>query len=245
MTFDWKAYEMVCAATAEREDMFSDFRKEFTFCDMYEHVTYEEGLIYLEEIKKVPEVVNNIEKFLTNDTVGNPKKRMYEDLGKEIAPTTLRYIKVLADLYRLFGPLDDMNIVEVGGGYGGQCKIIHDMFRVKSYTLADLPYVVPLAQKFLKQFDIMIKGNKGPYDLFISNYAFTEISRGYQDIYTERFIKQSSRGYITCNFYEWYETEGMLDFGELTNLMPGGQVHEEIPLTAKDNFIYTWNLLHK
>lgn len=243
MTFDFNNYAMVCLATADRDDLFVDFRRQHTFYDMYEHASYEQGLVYLEEIRKVPEVFNNIDRFLKNDQVGQPRVYMYEDIDRSVAPTTLRYIKVLADLVTHFGSLDDMNIVEVGGGYGGQCRIIHEMFRVKSYTLVDLPEVIPLAQKYLKQFDIVISGNNGPYDLFISNYAFTEVIRAYQDVYVQNFVKRSLRGYVTCNFYPWNETDGMLTFGELVDMVPDSKVHEEKPLTAKDNFILTWNLL--
>jgi hypothetical protein len=241
--FDFTDYFARCKEAVTDEALFKVFRQDWTFYDMYEHATYDQALVYLEEIRKVPEVYNKIERFILNDNVGHPKLSHFKDLGLFFAPTTLRYVKVLADLVKHFGSLDGFNIVEVGGGYGGQARVIHEMFKVGSYTLVDHPDVVPLAQKYLNEFDIRLHGNKGPYDLFISNYAFTEISRGYQDAYRERFINNSSRGYITCNFYEWYETENMLTFSELINMVPGTQVHEEIPLTAKDNFILTWNLL--
>jgi hypothetical protein len=239
--FDFTKYAARCKEVVNNDDLFTVFRRDHTFYDMYEHASYEQGLAYLEEIKKVPVVFEKIERFVANDLVGSPKLRMYEELGILTAPTTLRYVKVLADLVKHFGSLDDMNIVEVGGGYGGQCRIIHEMFKVKSYTLVDLPEAVSLAQRYLKEFDIVINASGGPYDLFISNYAFTEIMRGYQDIYTKHFIRKSSRGYITCNFYEWHDSDNMLNFSELVNIVPGTQVHEEIPLTAKDNFILTWN----
>lgn len=239
--FDFNHYHNICAATAADDGLFRNFRQEQTFYDMYEHVTYEHGLVYLEQINKTfPEVMQHIELFARNDNVGNPVRKYYEELGFHIAPTTLRYVKILADLVNQFGSLDGMNIVEVGGGYGGQCKIIHDMFTPKSYTLIDLPEAIRLAQRYLFEFGIVIDGKSGPYDLFISNYAFTEIERGYQDIYTENFIKKSERGYMTCNFYEWHEA-GNMTFSDIINLMPDSKVMEEIPLTANDNFIYIWD----
>jgi len=241
MTFDFNHYHNICAATVASDDLFANFRREGVFFDMYEHVTFEEGLIYLQEIKKVPEVYNRIDLFASNDMIGNPRTSYYEEIGYDIAPTTLRFIKVLADLVSLFGSLDGMDIIEVGAGYGGQCKIIYDMFKPKSYTIVDLPYSRDLAKKFLKEFSIMLSPKLSDYDLFISNYAFTEIERKYQDVYYENGIKKSKRGYITCNFYEWYETEGMMNVSELLRMMPNSKVLEEIPLTAKDNFIYTWN----
>lgn len=239
--FDFSKYENACVAAANDDNAFRVFRREHIFYDMYEHVTYEQGLVYLELIRQRPSVYARLSSFVLNDKIGSPKLYQYDELGYRVAPTTLRYVKVLADLMTLFGSLDDMNIVEIGGGYGGQCRVLYDMFNIKSYTLVDLPGVVPLAQRYLREFNIHIKGNEGPYDLFISNYAFTEIERGFQDAYKELFIDKSARGYMTCNFYDWKGSSDMMTFGELTSLVPGVQVHEEIPLTAKDNFILTWN----
>ena len=74
--------------------------------------------------------------------------------GCEISATTARYIKNLSDLINLFGSLDGMRIAEIGGGYGGLCKIISDQFELDSYTLFDLPDCLDLSKKFLDNFGI-------------------------------------------------------------------------------------------
>lgn len=239
--FDFGHYQKICLATSTIDGMFENFRNEVTFRDMYEHVTYEQGLVYIEEAKKsFPGVFEAIEFFACNDRIGNPAKQYYEEFGIEISPTTLRYVKVLADLISLFGSLDGMDIVEVGGGYGGQCRIIYEMFKPKSYTLIDLPEANAVTQRYLKEFGIFPKAQFEHYDLFISNYAFTEIARAYQDFYKEKFIDKSDRGYMTCNFYQM--PGDMMTFNDLLKLKDDFEVMEEIPQTAADNFIYTWNL---
>lgn len=236
--FDFSDYQKTCEVIAE-SDLFYCFRSDQTFHDMYEHVTFEEGLKYIEQIKKTePAILSLLESFLTNDRIGAPTIYYYEEFDFRISPTTLRYVKVLVDLVHEFGSLDGMDIVEVGGGYGGQCKIIHDMFKPKSYTLIDLPEAIKLAERYLKEFGIRPQGQFERYDLFISNYAFTEIPRAYQDLYKEKFIDKSDRGYITCNFYQ--VPGDMMTFNEILKMKDNFKVLEEIPQTAKDNFLYLW-----
>lgn len=236
--FDFKDYQNKCLEFAE-SDLFYIFRYDKTFREMYEHVNYEEGLIYIEEIRKLYPYLLKIETFMANDRIGQPIIYYYEEFGFEVAPTTLRYIKVLADLIKYFGSLDGMDIVEIGAGYGGQCRIIHEMFKPKSYTIIDVPEAVKLTERYLKEFAIYPKAQFKHYDLFISNYAFTEIPRDYQDLYIEKFINKSDNGYITCNFYQ--RPDDMLTFNDILKLKDNYMVLEEIPRTAPDNFIYLWN----
>jgi hypothetical protein len=236
--FDFGHYQNMCLATASAEKLFAEFRNEKTFRDMYEHVTYEEGLIYIEEIKKIYPAILNVHMLFVNDRVGSPIKYYYDEIGFEVAPTTLRYIKVLTDLIKLYGSLSDLDIVEIGAGYGGQCRIIHEMFNPNSYTIIDVPEAIKLTERYLKEFAVYPKAQFDHYDLFISNYAFTEISRKYQDLYIEKFINKSDRGYVTCNFYQ--VPGDMLTFNEILKLKDNFKIMEEIPQTASDNFIYLW-----
>lgn len=104
-----------------------------------------------------------------------------------------------------------MRIVEIGGGYGGLCKIISDFCKIESYTLVDLEPALQLSKRFLDDSsinnvkylnaqDIDRSKDYDLYDLVISNYAFSEISRNIQDLYMDKFLRKSSRGYLLCNF---------------------------------------------
>lgn len=239
--FDFGHYQNLCLATVSDDKLFQDFRRQTTFRDMYEHVTYEEGLVYIDEIKKTNrELLNHIDFFCCNDRIGNPITYYYKEFGFDIAPTTLRYIKVLSDLIKLFGSLEGKDIVEIGGGYGGQCRIIHQMFKPKSYTLIDVPEANQLVEKYLRQFAIYPKAQFEHYDLFISNYAFTEIARRYQDLYKTEFIDKSDAGYMTCNFY--HVPGDMMTFNDILKLKSKFKILSEVPLTASDNFIYAWGV---
>jgi hypothetical protein len=241
-------YIDLCRHAVDDEEVFKDFKSRTACTYMLEHVTYEQGLEYLAEIKRLqPKLLNHIECFATNDSLGTPKVYFYEDLNMEVSPTTLRYVKVLADLMTHFGSLEGLDIVEIGVGYGGQCKIINDYFQVKSYTLIDLPDVLRLAKKYLLCHGIEnitlrehTDYSKTLYNLCISNYAFTEIDRQHQDLYAKNVISMSDKGYITCNFLNQRMKDHAMTDEEIYCLKQYGDFYDEVPLTAPHNAIYIW-----
>jgi NAD+--asparagine ADP-ribosyltransferase len=79
------------------------------------------------------------------------------------------------------------------------------------------------------------------YDLFISNYAFSECDRTVQEFYIENFINTSKRGYMTCNFISSYIGVDSLTLEELQNKIKNVKIMDEIPLTHKLNKILYWN----
>jgi hypothetical protein len=242
MSIDYNSYLKVCEKAAKDESVFKNFKRHPDYTPILEHVSYQQGLEYLSEIKQnCPNLLKYMDRFLTNDKIGNPNVYYFEDLKINISPTTLRYIKVLSDLINLFGRLDEMNIIEIGGGYGGQCKIINDVYNPASYTLVDLPEVLKLNNKYLKDIENIILRNIDDlseihYDLCISNYAFSEVERKYQIFYAEKIIKNSDRGYITCNFI----VSENLSKEEIFALKLNYTIYQEKPLTYDGNLIYTW-----
>jgi predicted O-methyltransferase YrrM len=244
----YKRYTELCLKAVKDEEVFKTFKSQPTCTYMLEHVTYEQGLVYLSEIKRLqPQLLNHIEGFATNDSLGSPLLSWYEELNMEISPSTLRYLKVLADLMSHFGNLEGTNIVEIGVGYGGQCKIINDYFQVNSYTLVDLPEVLALAKKYLTCHgieNIILREPtstlKRVYDLCISNYCFTEISRQNQDFYVENIIQHSDKGYITCNYLNQRMKDHAMTDEEIYRMKQHGDFIDEVPLTAPHNAIYVW-----
>jgi hypothetical protein len=241
---DYSAYLRICQQAAENDLVFETFKRHPDYTPILEHVSYEQGMGYIEQIQRnAPVLLNSMDKFVTNDLVGKPHKRFYPGIMQDMSPTTLRYIKVLGDLVLWFGSLNDLDIVEIGGGYGGQCKIICDIFKPRSYKIIDLPEVLALTEKYLNrlyitnvQYNSPDKLERGKYDLCISNYAFSEVGRNYQNIYIENVINKSAMGYLTCNFI----APENLTKDEILNLKPNFTVYEERPLTGEGNLIYTW-----
>lgn len=80
---------------------------------------------------------------------------------------------------------------------------------------------------------------KNDYDLVISNYAFSELRREIQDVYLEKIILRSQRGYITYNEitppdFNSYKKE------ELLRIIPGSELSDENPLIHPRNCIIQW-----
>lgn len=149
-------------------------------------------------------IINNKEKLLENDNIGSPIK-INSILG-DIGTDTLRYVYTLGELINIFNDLTNFNILEIGGGYGGQCKIINNFFKINTYTIIDISCALNLQQKYLEKFNNIyyINGKEDlpetsfKYDLVISNYAFSELSLEYQEKYI-KYIHSIKSGYIIDN----------------------------------------------
>lgn len=244
-------YPSVCLRASQDDEIFNIFKTIPEYTQILEHTSIEFGQDYYNLIKRDnPILLENLytDKFKTNDKLGG--SIIHDFNGLKIAPSTLRYIKVLSDLIKLFGSLDGFKIAEIGGGYGGQCKIINDYFKIKDYHIVDIPEANALTEKYLKKLDVKNvrfstsdKLNIEEYDLVISNYAYTELSRELQDNYKKHIIDGSKRGYITCNFIIDFVVGGNFSTyskEELIKLTDNIKIMNEEPLTAPTNYIEHW-----
>lgn len=246
---DDNIYPQFCELAATNDNIFNGFRSNLNYKGILEHVTQAEGKQYLDLITpKNHNLISHFDKFKTSDLIGSPERFLYN--GIPMSPTTMRYVKVLSDLIEEFGSLDSLDIVEIGCGYGGQAKIIMDVFDINSYTLIDLPPVLKLTEKFLKQANVDMNKIKLKtintldtdinYGLFISNYAYTECNKTIQLEYFDKVISKSKMGYITANFINSIFGLDYLTKEELQSMIQNTKLIEEQPKTHKDNIIITW-----
>ncbi len=197
-------YLDICKKAASNPSAFATFRKHRAIVRGIEGLSSHLGKACLQKIpqdlkKRLPE----LQKY---ETIGSPRLARY-DIGN-YSPCTLRYVMVLGDLKKRFGPLNDMRIAEIGGGFGGMCAVTSILESFASYSLIDLPCVLDLAKTFLDKLDVQnvsyIRHDSldqaKNYDLIISNYAFSEIEAKYQIEYLDRVIKNVPRGYMIINF---------------------------------------------
>lgn len=240
-------YPEFCLQASLNYSIFKDFRRNEIYRIALEHDSFEQGLEYLEATQQSgSNVLSKIDEFRKNDLIGNPEVFDYDAIAR-IAPPTLRYIKILSDLESEFGTLDNLNICEIGVGYGGMCRIINSYFNVRSYTLVDLKPVLMLAQRYLDNYPLqttlayktMHELQKESYDLFISNYAFTEIRREIQQVYLEKVVLSAARGYITYNEinpqdFNSYTKE------ELIKLIPQIRVKPEVGILSPKDCTLVW-----
>jgi len=243
-------YVRFCALAGKDENAFINFRRSGPIQSMMEHVSYGMGIQFLEKIEReYPLIINRFAQISAQDRVGNPIPCDFPLIGS-IAPTTLRYLKIAGDLVSLFPQLAQMNILEIGGGYGGQCKMVYDTAGFASYTNVDLPECLALFSKYLKVFEISplacISHDEldqlRTYDLVISNYALSEIDREEQAGYLEK-IRSIPRGYVTYNNptrfgLSPYTLEEFIAL--ITREGRSIAVNPEDPLTGEGNFLVVW-----
>ncbi|HYK05734.1 MAG TPA: putative sugar O-methyltransferase [Thermoanaerobaculia bacterium] len=243
---DDAGYLRVCREASADDRRFGEFRRDPEYTKVLEHVSEEQGAAYLEIIGRDAELPAMMPELCRNDRVGNPRTSIYEGLG-EVSPTTLRYVKVLADLKRHFGTLEGLSICEIGPGYGGQCRLICACFAPASYQLVDLEPPLGLARRYLSSFEIatevtfrtMADLEPRRFDLVISNYAFSELRRPVQDVYLDKVVLGAERGYITCNQITPPEFESYRP-ADLAALLPAARLVAEEPLTYPGNCILVW-----
>lgn len=246
------SYPQFCLDASSNDTIFSSFKRAAAYTLVLEHVTCEQGHEYLNHIlEQSPEFQKKFDLFRENDRLGSPHIYPYGQAGS-FSPTTLRYINVASEITKLFGSLDNLHIVEIGAGYGGQCFTLSKLYNFASYTIIDLPGPLALAQKYLKTLGVKnvifrtpdMISNDQSYDFVISNYAFSECTVKVQEEYLDKVLRQSKRGYLTCN----YEKVGglvVLTKDELLQKLSDKKIPckelPETPSTGKTNYLVIWN----
>ncbi len=236
-------YPVFCASAAADDKVFRTFKSHPSYTLTLEHVTPEEGLECLKMILSGDGALAGLlDKFKDNDRYGSPPLFDYGAYGR-FSPTTLRYVKILEDLRNLFGDLNGKHIVEIGGGYGGQCQIITSFFNVASYTVYDLAPVAALIRKYWDKNGVRANVNALPFselragmpcDLVISNYAFSECIEEVREMYLDKLILRAPAGYMICNYFDEPTRAG------IARRIPGAKMIAEKPQTAPDNFVLVW-----
>ena len=113
---DNNLYPIFCYSASKNDEDFKNFKSNPVYRNILEHVSPEQGLKYLEIALSNAELhlsAKDWDYILKNDTIGNPLTAKYiiNDSSLVCSPTTLRYVKVLSDIVKLF----PKSII--GGGY--------------------------------------------------------------------------------------------------------------------------------
>lgn len=159
--------------------------------------------------------------------LGTPHKIELPD-GRRISPGMLRYSAISRELGRRF-QMHGAMIVEIGSGYGGQCRVIHNHYSKGSYVLVDLPHMLQVAMRYLQYFGIPAATVRdgvsfAPLDgvaassnaICVSNYAFSECSREVQRHYFNGIVRFCGRGFFIYNHFD-----GRIGAEEFAELLRG------------------------
>jgi hypothetical protein len=229
-----------------------DFKSNNIYNNILEHVPKEMGDDYLSVIKdKFGDIFNNNLSYITkicrmNDYIGKPKIYEYSNFI-QCSPSNLRYIlhSFLILNYMKNCKLNNVNIIEIGGGYGGLCFYLFKLcyifdININSYVIFDLDEPSSLQKKYLsfhniynvKYYNLKNYDKEQLFDnsFLISNYAFSEIPKEIQIDYTINILNPyTSHGFLTWNHIDVY------NFISDKNI----RIEEEYPLTGNGNkYVY-------
>jgi len=217
------------------EEIFKTFRGESAYKDILEHINDDLSQKYyfsLREKLTHKEIVS-LCKVIKN--IGNPYQMKF---GKSsLNPTTLRYINVALDLKKKFPNKDFKKIVELGAGFGGQALILREFYNIENYHFIDLPQVNQLIQKFIllhkpsfeysfSQIETFKESQN--YDLFLSNYAFSELPKKLQIKSIKNVTSKVKSGYMIVNNFSDISFRYLSKKG-YNKYFKNLQIHPEIP----------------
>jgi len=208
---NFENYNQMCDVFSKDPSEFANFKRHPKYQTILEGGEHIVGLMAIQNIKsklKFDDLLLNLPKIKENDLYGNPITQNYTEIG-DISPSTLRYTNTVYDIQKLVGDFKPKTIIEVGGGYGGLCKVFSSIYDFEEYTLVDLPNVIELCKVYISKFDDLknkVKFIKSTddftpkeYDLFISDSALAECNSDYQNKCLDNFIKNSKFSYTTFN----------------------------------------------
>lgn len=268
----YNRYIAVCQKAIEDDSIFQNFKVNPEYTYELEHTSVQAAYNYIEllltayfdELKKLD--WNAVRK---NDICTNTSRTFFKNQLHEViqsnnssdylfSPTTLGYLwTAFAMVNHLInhGITNEINVVEIGAGYGGQCLLFHIVAKhygitVNSYTLIDLYAASELQKKYLTTVDsnldwdlitnlqfvecLDIKESNRTFekiDLVVSNYCFSEISKEWGSIYMEKIIKKS-----TCGFFKWNNKSIMADKSARCKIRHGHDDYFSFNQFNKSNF---------
>ena len=199
-------YKAVCLKACIDEFVFKFFRRHPSYDYIVECGSFEDARDYGGNIvTSYPDILPMIEEYRKNDNFGGPMTGNYAQFG-QICPNTLRHIHMAAEIRRIFGSLAEKRVAEIGGGYGGLCRIIKAMMGYRSYSIFDLRETLLLVKKWLEKLDTKADfwylddyNSTEYFDMVISVFAFSEINKDVQDLYLDKVIKRSHHGFMVFN----------------------------------------------
>ena len=125
--YDQPVFAEVSSKAALEEEAFSQFKSNPFFNLLWENLTAVEGAAWLQKIEtQFPALVEKLNLFRENDSLGSPRVYPFGDIGS-FSPSTLRLAAIAGDLQQRVGNLSHLRVVQIGADYGGLCKILHDL----------------------------------------------------------------------------------------------------------------------
>lgn len=200
----YKSYEQVVSEQIKKcvnvNDM--DFKSNPDYCQVLEHVDQGFGYKYLNLIQQeFPDSLDKLDSFIElNDKYGKSNKCTIDKYY--CSPTSLRYFYQALLILKYIEELEvnDIDIVEIGGGYGGLCLALYFLNKnINSYTICDLLPVMKLQEMYLNTFNISLSNEIKQNSILISCYGLSELDVYTRDRYIDALNTSIQHGFIVWN----------------------------------------------
>jgi hypothetical protein len=228
------------------DNKLTDWKRLPDVTTMLEHLSYENGKVYLSNL--IEDGVNPqiIQKLCSlNDQHGNANIQEFEN-NILSSPSSIRYFRHALDICNLIKSKNytKVNIIEIGGGYGGLCIILNQLsvimgINIDKYFIYDLPETQKLQRYYLSNannvrwkpantFGKNFITNDGEINILVSCYCLSEIEDKYKLEYLQNLLHKVHGAYLSWNW------------GDKTGLPIDRIETPEYPDTGNGNTIIKW-----
>jgi hypothetical protein len=199
----------------EDDEFFRTFRRSQIFLEVIEGTTINGGLWNLKRLLKDNNFLVSINEISKSEFFGSPLNLIEfstkDGLAHHLNPTTIRYANNACNILSFFGnKILDLEVYEIGGGYGGECKVFQDISRSVfsksiSWNIYDLPSSKSLITKWLANFGYRINFKEinekiSSNSLVISCGALSEMRGDLLREYVYNVVLKCNYGYFITNF---------------------------------------------
>lgn len=190
-------FRQICADNK----LFDSFKRNADVRVIMEHLDHGNGVIYKQLCEKHISTEQLTELVELNDRYGMPYTYMTDGiLGSASSFRNIFHAIEILQLYTSSIPM-----VEIGGGYGGLCLIIHKLAEmlnvsIPMYHICDLPNANALQELYLSKHSLTFSPIFPLVPAFvISNYALSEIPLDIANQYIDQVIPVMNGGYFAWN----------------------------------------------
>ena len=184
---------------------------------MLEHEWESAAKIYIEYLRPFLTTEQIQAMASTNDKYGGAVTKLIE--GITTSPSSIRYIRHSYDFcaHILSKGLNDVTVVEIGGGYGGLALTMFKMaeimnLQIKNYILYDLPGVTKLQKYYLSLHGVEERVqwrdpntygsecSEADTNVLISCYSLSEIADSYRAKYLQTLLPKIKAAFFVWNW---------------------------------------------
>ena len=235
----------VCRNALQHDIIYQNFKNNADYTRVLEHCPTDVAQRALRSILNREKTID-WGQIRINDAIGNPVTTNFEPIFKEynivldhytFSNTTILYtFQALDIISRMDTP---MRVVEIGGGYGGLCKVLHILAShlILSYTIIDIEDVSKHQHKYLTDMDLpdvkcipYLEYTARSFDLCVSIYALGEFTRPVIDFYYVNVIQHSTSKYL------WWNISHVPSYIVNYNAEPTGLSIDGMDIVLTDNF---------